>query len=67
MQDTEKIVYSINIEDIQNVANKELDRDLTEEELKRVEEKLGDYFDWYGTIAMCIEESVNPEKEEEEE
>lgn len=63
MQDNERIVYSINIEDIQNVANEELNRDLTEGELKKVEEKLGEYFDWYGTIACCINEIINPEDE----
>ena len=39
MQDTERIIYSINIEDVQNVANEELERDLTEEELNKVEDK----------------------------
>ena len=46
--DREKIIYSINIEDIQNVADQELVRELTENELKIVENKLGDYIDWYG-------------------
>ncbi|MCC7210502.1 MAG: hypothetical protein IT451_01500 [Candidatus Brocadia sp.] len=36
MIDPEKIIYSINIEDVQNVAEQELDRKLTTKELKLV-------------------------------
>ena len=50
-----KILYSINVEDVQNVAMDELDRSLTDEELRLVEEKLGDYIDWSGTIAMILD------------
>lgn len=39
MIDPEKIIYSINIEDVQNVAKQELGRKLTAEELKLIEEK----------------------------
>jgi len=39
MVDGEKVIYSINIEDVQNVAGERLDRHLNEEELKRVEDK----------------------------
>jgi hypothetical protein len=54
----EKIIYSINIEDIQNVADQELVRELTEDELKIVENKLGDYIDWYGSIATAIDDII---------
>ncbi len=43
MIDPEKIIYSINIEDVQNVAEQELERKLTAKELKLVEDKVGDY------------------------
>ena len=56
MIDPEKIIYSINIEDIQNVAKQELDRKLTEEELKLVEDKLGDYVGWYEAILHAMNE-----------
>ncbi|MDN3513201.1 MAG: hypothetical protein NG747_02235 [Candidatus Brocadia sp.] len=42
MIDPEKIIYSINIEDIQNVAEQELERKLTAKELKLVEGKFID-------------------------
>lgn len=51
-----KIIHSINIEDIQNVAEQELGRKLTEEELKLVEDKLGDYVGWYEAILHAIDE-----------
>lgn len=56
MINPEKIIYSINIEDIQTVAEQELDRKLTEEELRLVENKLGDYVGWYEAILNAINE-----------
>lgn len=57
-----KIIYSINIEDVQNVAEQELDRELTVEELKIVEEKIGDQFDWYEAIASVISMHIEHDK-----
>jgi len=54
----EKIIYSINVEDRQNVADQELSRELTEDELKILENKLGDYIDWYGSIATAIYDMI---------
>lgn len=56
MIDPEKIIYSINIEDIQNVAEQELERKLTAKELKLVEDKVGDYINWYEAILNAINE-----------
>lgn len=53
-----RIVYSINIQDIQNVAEQEFDRELTDEELKLVENKTGDYIDWYGAIELTINDTI---------
>lgn len=58
MIDTSKIVYSLNIEDVQNVAEEELGRELTEKELKIVEDKVGDYIDWYSAIDMTIQNEI---------
>lgn len=49
-----KIIYSINIEDVQTVAEEELGRELTDDELKFVEDKIGDYIDWYDTISLAF-------------
>lgn len=57
-----KTIYSINIEDVQNVAEQEPDREVTIEELKIVEDKIGDQFDWYEAIASVI--STHTEQDE---
>ena len=54
MNDNNKIIYSINIEDVQNVAKQELHRLLTDKELKLVEDKIGDYMNWYDAVAILI-------------
>jgi hypothetical protein len=43
---------------LQNVAKEELARDLSETEIARVEEKIGDYIDWRCVIASAIEDCV---------
>jgi hypothetical protein len=60
-----RIVYSINVEDLQTVAEEELERELTAEEIKLVEDRLGEYIDWYGTIAMVLDEVINRHREED--
>jgi hypothetical protein len=56
--DTSKIIYSINIEDVQNVAEEELGRKLAKKELKIGEDKIGDYIDWYGAIDIAIQNKI---------
>lgn len=58
MNNTSKIIYSINIEDVQNVAEQELGKKLTKKELKIIEDKIGDYIDWYEAINMAIQNSI---------
>ena len=58
MIDTSKIIYSINIEDVQNVAEEELGRKLTKKELKIIEDKLGDYIDWYSAIDITLKNEI---------
>jgi len=54
------ILYSINVEDAQNVANEIIDRDLTDDEIKKVEERMGDYFPhWFDLLEMAIDDVVN--------
>jgi len=55
MIDPEKIIYSINIEDVQTVAEQELERKLTAKELRLVEDKVGDYINWYEAILNAID------------
>ena len=58
MNAKDRVIYSINIEDVLNVAEQELERELTDEEIKNVEKRLGDYIDWYGAIASTLNEVI---------
>lgn len=53
-----RIVYSINVSDIQEVANEVLERDLTKEEVILVEESVSDYIDWFQAIENAIRKHV---------
>ena len=53
-----KIIYSINIEDVQNVAEEELGRKLSKKELALIEDKIGDYIDWYSAIDIAIQSEI---------
>lgn len=53
-----KIIYGINLEDIQEVANDVLERDLTNNEIKLVENSVGDYIDWFQAIENAIQEHI---------
>jgi len=67
MPKNKKIIYSINIEDVQDVARQELDRELTAVELRIVEDKIGDQFDWYGSITDILDEYITtPESSDDE-
>ena len=59
---TSKIIYSINIEDVQNVAVEYLGRQVSKRDLKIIEEKLGDYIDWYQAIILAIDDAVTIKK-----
>jgi hypothetical protein len=58
MIDTSKIIYSINVEDVQNVAEEELGRKLSKKELEIIEDKIGDYIDWYGAINIAVKNDI---------
>jgi len=62
MIDNSKIMYSISIEDAQNVAEQEIGRKLTKKELEIVEDKIGDYMDWYEAINMAICHMISNQK-----
>jgi hypothetical protein len=55
---TSKIIYSINIEDVQNVAEEKLGRKLAEKELEIIEDKIGDYIDWYSAIDTAMQNEI---------
>lgn len=53
-----KIVYSINITDIQEVAQQVLDRKLNKEEIIKIKESIGDYLDWFQAIENSIHKHI---------
>lgn len=65
MKDYEHVVYSINVEDIQTVALEEFGRTLTDDELKIVENKIGDYIPWYDMVDAVISDHLDIEQRSE--
>lgn len=57
--DRSKILYSINVEDVQNVAIDQLGRTLDDEEIKLIEEKIGDDIDWHQALENTISSIIN--------
>lgn len=50
----ESIVYSINISDIQQVAEEDIERHLSVKEVQLVADRVGDYLDWSQAISLAI-------------
>lgn len=57
-----KILYSINVKDVQDVAESEFDRKLNDEEMESIARKLGDYIDWYEAVNNSIAETLRKRK-----
>jgi hypothetical protein len=53
-----KIIYSINVSDIQDVAQQLLERNLTKEEIIKVGDSVGDYLDWFQAIENAIHQHI---------
>lgn len=54
----EEIIYSINVNDLQEVSNDVLERRLTKREIASVEKCVGNYIDWFQAIEHAIRENV---------
>ena len=52
----DRIIYSLNVIDTQDVAKQVLKRRLTKKEIALVEESVGDYIDWFQAIENAIRE-----------
>ena len=57
MENREKVIYSINIKDVKDVAQREFDIELSEHDLIKIENKIGDYIDWYQAIVDVINDA----------
>jgi hypothetical protein len=62
MKDTNRIIYSLNVEDVQNVAREILKRKLTDKEILLVEDSVGDYIDWFSAIEHAIQRHGIPQR-----
>ena len=56
--DIDKIIYQLTVEDLQNVADDTLGRKLSEKEIAVLEEKMGDYINWYDLIHSAIIQNI---------
>ncbi len=56
--DLNEIIYQLTVEDICNVAEQELDRELSDAEIELIKEKIGNYIDWYESISACIADNI---------
>lgn len=49
-----KIVYSLNVEDVQNVAQEMLERDLSDQEIESLIDSIAERIDWYSAVEFAI-------------
>ncbi len=63
VDNTERIIYSLNVEDVQRVAQDKLSRDLRADEIKQVEVRVGDYILWYEAIESAIDDVIGNKEE----
>jgi len=54
----DRIVYSINVNDIQEVANQTIERTLTKDEIVLVEDSVENHLDWFQAIENSIRNCV---------
>jgi hypothetical protein len=56
------ILYSINVQDVQDVAQREFDRELNDKEMESVAAKLGEYIDWYEAVNTAVAQTIRKGK-----
>jgi hypothetical protein len=57
--DESKIIYSLNIEDIQTVAKENFVRELNSEEIEKIIDPIADRISWYDAIYDAIKDNLN--------
>lgn len=56
----DQVLYSLNVEDAQNVAVQTIHRTLTDEELRQLQRRLGNHLpNWFDLLEMAIDDVVN--------
>ena len=51
-----RIIYQLTVEDIQTVAEEQLERAVTVEEIKEIESLVAEKINWYDAIADAIQQ-----------
>lgn len=55
------VIYSLNVEDVQNVAIEEIGRELSQIEIERIVDAIASNINWYDAIASAILTGVKTE------
>ena len=50
----DKLIYYLTVEDVQTVANDELDRDLSPEEIETIIDGIAENIKWYDAISYAL-------------
>ena len=58
----EEIIYSLCIEDMQTVAEQEIERELTIEEIRQIKDSVTTKINWYDAIADAIHQKFKAEE-----
>jgi uncharacterized protein YgfB (UPF0149 family) len=53
-----KVIYRLIVEDVQNVAQQELDRDLSDAEIEKILDEIAENISWYDAIANAIQKLI---------
>lgn len=56
-----EIIYVLTIEDVQNVANQEIGRNLSLDEIEKIKDVIAERILWYDAIADSINEKIDSE------
>ena len=54
----ERVVYYMNAEDVQTVANECLNRSLSDDEIEMLEDAIAERVDWFGAIEGAILDKI---------
>ena len=55
----ERVVYYMNAEDVQTVADECLNRRLSDDEIEMIEDAIAERVDWFGAIEGAIQDKID--------
>ncbi len=59
-----KTIYQLTTEDVQTVAQEEIERELTPEEIENIKDSIAEKIPWYDAISAAITEVLISNEEE---